>query len=200
MTVPPPARLTHVGLYVNDMGAMVAFYTELLGLVVTDRGELFGRELTFLSRDPGEHHQLVLVTGRRAPEDVAVLSQLSFRLDDEDLSALRWFARRAEQLGARDMDPRNHGNSWSVYFLDPEGNRLEIYTSTPWYVSQPWREPLDLEDSDAVIRSTTRHLIEQTATAWSPVDEWTAVVAAQLASAERPSTARATQPSTEGPQ
>ena len=191
MTLPPPARLTHAGLYVNDLDTMVAFYGELLGLVVTDRGELFGRELAFLSRDPEEHHQLVLVTGRRAPKDVAVLSQLSFRLDDEDLASLRWFARRAEELGAGGMDPRNHGNSWSIYFLDPEGNRLEIYTSTPWYVSQPWREPLDLDDSDDVIRSTTKQLIEQTASAWSPVAEWKAVVAAQLASAGQPSAVRA---------
>ena len=88
MTLPPPAQLTHVGLYVDDMDTMVAFYGELLGLVVTDRGELFGRELTFLSRDPEEHHQLVLVTGRRrATRRWPVLSQLSFRLDDDDLAS-----------------------------------------------------------------------------------------------------------------
>ena len=62
MTLPPPAQLTHVGLYVDDMGAMVAFYTDLLGLVVTDQGEFTGHQLTFLSRRAEEHHQLVLVT------------------------------------------------------------------------------------------------------------------------------------------
>ena len=40
--MPPPAQLTHVGLYVEDMDAMVAFYTDLLGMVVTDRGQFLG--------------------------------------------------------------------------------------------------------------------------------------------------------------
>src|ERR1700739_4033658 len=94
VSTPPQAQLTHVGLYVSDMTAMVDFYSQLLGMVVTDHGELLGRELTFLSRDANEHHQLVLVTGRSAPEDIQLLSQVSFRLEDDDLTSLRWFARR----------------------------------------------------------------------------------------------------------
>jgi len=180
VSTPPQAQLTHVGLYVSDMSAMVDFYCRLLGMVVTDHGELLGRELTFLSRDPNEHHQLVLVTGRSAPEDIQLLSQVSFRLDDDDLTSLRWFANRAIELGAKGIDARNHGNSWSIYFLDPEGNRLELYTATPWYVSQPWREPLDLAESDDEIRRATRKMIEETAT-WSPVGEWKAELSSRLA-------------------
>lgn len=160
---------------------MVSFYTELLGLIVIDRGEFLGRQLTFLSRRAGEHHQLVLVTGRKVPEgDFQLLSQLSFRLDDDSLPSLRWFHRTALELGAGGMEGRNHGNSWSIYFTDPEGNRLELYTSTPWYVSQPWRVVLDLEDSDEVIREKTKALVEETGT-WAPVEEWTAEVEAKLA-------------------
>jgi len=44
--------------------------------------------------------------------------------------------------------PTDHGNAWSVYFLAPEGNRLEVYMATPWYVVQPYGVPLDLEKSD----------------------------------------------------
>src|SRR5579885_2809198 len=178
---PPRALLTHAGLYVTDLEAMVTFYTALLGLVVTDRGEHLGRELAFLSRDPSEHHQLVFVTGRRAPADVQLLSQLSFRLDDDDLVSLRWFARRAVELGVRDLEGRNHGNSWSIYFSDPERNRLELYTATPWYVRQPWRVPLDLGETDEAIREGTKRLIEQTGVAWSPVEAWRASVASQMA-------------------
>jgi len=180
VSTPPQAQLTHVGLYVSDMRVMVDFYHQLLGMVVTDHGELAGRELTFLSRDPNEHHQLVLVTGRSAPDDIQLLSQVSFRLDDDDLRSLRWFEHRAIELGARGMEARNHGNSWSIYFLDPEGNRLELYTATPWYVSQPWREPLDLTESDDEIRRATLKMIEETAT-WSPVGEWTATLSSRLA-------------------
>ena len=184
MTLPPPAQLTHIGLYVEDMDAMVAFYTGLVGMVVTDHGELTGRQLTFLSRRPEEHHQLVLVSGRRADGDVRLLSQISFRLADDDLGALRWFHRRALELGAGGMEARNHGNSWSIYFDDPEGNRVELYTATPWYVSQPWRVELDLTDSDELIHETTRGLIEQSGRAWAPLDSWKQDFADRLSARE----------------
>ena len=66
-----------------------------------------------------------------------------------------------------------------LYFEDPEGNRLEVYTATPWYVSQPWRVPLDLAESDEVIREKTLAQINETAT-WSPVEVWRQQVAARL--------------------
>ncbi|WP_457824679.1 VOC family protein, partial [Staphylococcus aureus] len=75
---------------------------------------------------------------------------------------------RALELGARDMEGRNHGNSWSIYFKDPEGNILELYTATPWYVSQPWRVALDLSQTDEQIEAETLGLIEGGAT-WEPV-------------------------------
>lgn len=185
MATPPPARLTHVGLYVTDMDRMVDFYHRLLGLVVTDKGEFLGRRLTFLSRDADEHHQVVFVTGRNAPEGIMVLSQVSFRLDDDDLQALRWVHRTALDLGAANMEGRNHGNSWSLYFEDPEGNRLEVYTATPWYVSQPWRIALDMNDTDEEIRESTLAQIKETAN-WSPVETWQRTISARLGSEARP--------------
>ncbi|MBX6391235.1 MAG: VOC family protein [Frankia sp.] len=183
MVAPPPAQLTHVGLYVEDMDRMVGFYTGLLGLLVVDQGEFLGRRLTFLSRRADEHHQLVLASGRKVPEgEFALLSQLSFRLEDDDLTSLRWFHEKALELGVAGLEGRNHGNSWSIYFLDPEGNRLELYTATPWYVAQPWRVPLDLTESDQVIRERTKALIEETAI-WSPVQTWRAGLAERLRTA-----------------
>jgi catechol-2,3-dioxygenase len=180
MNAPPPAQLTHLGLYVEDIDAMAGFYTGLMGMVVTDSGEFLGRRLTFLSRKADEHHQLVLVAGRQAPRGTVLLSQLSFRLNDDDLDSLRWYHRRALELGATAMEGRNHGNSWSIYFEDPEGNRLELYTPTPWYVSQPWRIALDLDESDEEIRTATKKLIEETGTA-RPVEVWQRELAARLA-------------------
>jgi catechol 2,3-dioxygenase len=165
----PDAQLTHVGLYVDDMDAMVAFYTGLIGFEVTDSGEFLGRRLTFLSRRADEHHQMVLVTGRKVEGEVQLLSQISFRVGS--LGDLRHFHRTALALGASKMEGRNHGNSWSIYFEDVEGNRIEMYTPTPWYVSQPWRVALDLSESDEAIEATTRKLIEESAT-WSPIEAW----------------------------
>ena len=64
------AQLTHVGIYVRDPERMEKFYTEVLGLMVTDKGPSPrnpAMSLTFMSASPGSHHQVVLVTGR--PED-----------------------------------------------------------------------------------------------------------------------------------
>jgi catechol-2,3-dioxygenase len=141
---------SHVGLYVRDLSAMTRFYTELLEFTITDEGKLPGPagpvELVFLSRDPAEHHQIVLATGR--PEHVAfnVINQISLRADS--LETLRDLYGRLAGAGATDIQPITHGNAVSIYARDPEGNRLELFVDTPWYVSQPMRVPLDFAESD----------------------------------------------------
>lgn len=64
----PEIAFAHVGLFVRDMERMERFYAGYLGLIVTDRGDLGGARLVFLSRDASEHHQVVLVSGRPAEE------------------------------------------------------------------------------------------------------------------------------------
>jgi catechol-2,3-dioxygenase len=97
------------------------------------------------------------VQGRTGASDTRILSQVSFRVDS--LADLRTFAARAIELGATELEARNHGNSWSVYFRDPEYNMIEMYVVTPWQVHQPWRVSLDLDQSDAEIAATTERLI-----------------------------------------
>jgi catechol 2,3-dioxygenase len=53
------------------------------------------------------------------------------------------------------IQPVDHGNSWSLYFWDPEDNRVEIYLDTPWHVDQPFLQPLDLDQSDEQIHAST---------------------------------------------
>ena len=156
----PQVAFSHVGLFVHDLARMEDFYRRVLGFTVTDRGELetpAGRiELVFLSRDPREHHQLALVTGRPQALEFNVVNQISFRVPD--LAALRHFHAVLEGERVRAMAPVTHGNAISLYFLDPEGTRLELFFDTPWYCTQPVREPVDLSRSDAVILSETERL------------------------------------------
>ncbi len=65
----------------------------------------------------------------------------------------------------------SHGNSWSVYFKDPEGNRLEVFMDTPWYVQQPQREVLDFSLSDEEIHETTVARYGDNET-FRPVEDW----------------------------
>jgi catechol 2,3-dioxygenase len=165
----PNAQLTHVGLFVDDLDRMVAFYTGLIGMVVSDAGTFLGKQLTFLTRSVHEHHQLVLIKGRSAEPGTKLLSQISFRVDD--LDDLRHFARTSVELGATELEARNHGNSWSIYFRDPEYNPVEMYAPTPWQVRQPWRVALDLRLTNEQIEQATLQLIVE-ADVMIPLADW----------------------------
>jgi catechol-2,3-dioxygenase len=142
----PPVQFSHVGLFVRDLERMERFYTGFLGFVTSDRGNLGEARLVFLSRDPRDHHQIVLVSGRPEEARFSVVNQVSLRV--EGLAALRYFKDHAAAHGASDVQPVSHGNALSVYLRDPELNRVELFMDTPWYVTQPLREPLDLSLPD----------------------------------------------------
>jgi hypothetical protein len=105
--------------------------------------------LIFLSRDPKEHHQIVLASGRPGELKFNPINQISFRM--AEFAGLREMHRRLQGEGVAEMSPVSHGNALSVYFRDPEGNRLELFVDTPWYVLQPLRVPMDMRLSDAQI-------------------------------------------------
>jgi catechol 2,3-dioxygenase len=154
----PHAQLTHLGIFVHDPALMVEFYTGMFGMVVSDEGEFQGKHLTFLTGSTEEHHQVVFVQGRTGESTTKILGQVSFRV--ATLDELRIFASMAPKLGATELEARNHGNSWSIYFRDPEYNFIEMYVVTPWQVRQPWRVDLDLELPDDAIMDQTLRLIE----------------------------------------
>ena len=171
--MPAPAlAFSHVGLFVHELERMADFYTRLLGFAVSDRGQLGKTSLVFLTRDPREHHQIVLASGR--PEELAfnAINQISFRMDD--FAGLREMYRAvAAEAGVSEIAPVSHGNALSVYFRDPEGNRIELFVDTPWYVEQPMRVPMDLSLPDAAIWKWA----EETARAmpgYRPVEDWRA--------------------------
>jgi catechol-2,3-dioxygenase len=146
MTSTPAVHFSHIGIFVRDITRMERFYTEFLGLVVSDSGDLGTVRMVFLSRNPYDHHQIVLVEGRPTEATFSVINQISLRV--EDLAALRHFHGSANAYGATDVQAMAHGNAISVYFRDPEGNRVEVFIDTPWYVQQPCREPIDLSQPD----------------------------------------------------
>ena len=158
----PPVRLilSHMGIHVQDLSRMEDFYTRVMGLVVTDRGKAFRFpiDLVFLSSRPDAHHQFVLATGRPADADYSVINQMSFEV--ASLEELREMNRRVQAEGVSDFIGINHGNAWSIYFRDPEGNRIEVYLDSPWHVPQPHGDELNLEISDEDILKTTLEAIK----------------------------------------
>jgi catechol 2,3-dioxygenase len=165
-------QLSHLGIFTNQQDLMQSFYEGVLGLLVTDVGiaKKFKRRIVFMSSTPEQHHQFVLVQREEGDPPLGQLFQLSFKV--ASLSGIRKARERAIAHGAKNFRPLNHGNSWSLYFEDPERNTVEIYMDTPWYVSQPFADHLDLDQSDEAIHALTEARIAEVegacvATVWS---------------------------------
>ena len=79
---PTSLVFSHMGFYVRDLERMARFYKDVMCFTETDRGDLGVVQLVFLSRDPSEHHQVVLATGRPTDVSFSVINQMSFRVPD----------------------------------------------------------------------------------------------------------------------
>ena len=136
--------LSHVVLYVHDLDKMVAFYRDVLGLV--KYREHAGR-MVFLTADPNiEDHELALATGREG--DAKIVAHIAWRVDSP--ADVKAFYERFKALGVPIDHCVSHayeemGNTVSCYFLDPEGNRLEIYALVAERDTQRINRPLDLD-------------------------------------------------------
>lgn len=177
MPSPFHPQLSHCGVYARDVSKMVDFYTDVVGLVVSDRGiSSRGGELAFMTASPDHHHQFVIVSGR-APEGVTTVNQLSFKVPD--LDALKTVFNRVRAAGVETIRQTTHGNALSCYFPDPEGNQIEIYMDTPWYVPQPHGHPIDLSlANDEIAAQNERHCRETPG--FMPLADWQAEVASRL--------------------
>ena len=178
--------LSHVGIFVTNIQRMVDFYTRFLGFVVSDREARDGREIVFLTRDPREHHQFVVASGRPADLPFNVINQISFRVDS--LHTLRELYKRLKDEPVVDLGPVTHGNALSVYFHDPEKNRVELLIDTPWYVPQPHRVPVDLLLPDDELWAAIEQHVRRTP-GFKPRAEWLADIERKIAEASAQRTA-----------
>jgi catechol 2,3-dioxygenase-like lactoylglutathione lyase family enzyme len=149
--------VSHFEIRAHDQKAMEKFYTEVLGFIVSDRGLLTagpaaGRELIFLSHSPDEHHQIVLIPCDTTDRGGGI-GHVAFRVDS--LDEVRGVYEKVRALPYAKPEPVSHGNTWSVYFRDPENNRIEIFTQTPWHATQPCRFAVDYDQDDAGLKEAT---------------------------------------------
>ena len=179
----PAFQFSHMGMFVADVARMRDFYTRVLGFTVTDEGEtevqgkLIG--FVFLSRDSRDHHQIVLATGKPDRLSFNPINQISFRM--AEFSGLREMYRRLVKEQVKELYPASHGNALSVYFHDPEGNRLELFVDTPWYVKQPLRVPMDMEMSDSELWAWAEREAKKMP-GFRPVEEWRSEISKRIKS------------------
>jgi len=160
-----------MGMFVADVARMEDFYTRLLGFTVTDRGNLGSTKLVFLSRDPREHHQIVLASGKPDGLRFNPINQISFRM--ASFAGLREMHRRMVEARVKELYAVSHGNALSVYFHDPEGNRIELFVDTPWYTQQPQRIPMDMRLPDGELWEWVEAEARKQP-GFKPVEQWRA--------------------------
>ncbi len=121
-----PQKVGHVVLKVRNLARAEDFYTRVLGFEAVAR----------LKRPAGvfftlgdQHHDLALleVSPEADPpkEDQVGLHHVALKV--ENLEALKAAWRALKSQGVPIVRAVDHGITLSVYFLDPEGNRLELY-------------------------------------------------------------------------
>jgi catechol 2,3-dioxygenase-like lactoylglutathione lyase family enzyme len=121
-------RLDHFGVEVSEMARAERFYTEVLGLTVVAR---MGDQVLLQCGD----QNLALFHVNRPPLDGAARRLIiehplgkghhAFRVNPEDFATARENLTAAGVESARPIDWGDHD---CIYFLDPDGNLLEIVT------------------------------------------------------------------------
>lgn len=148
--------LGHVGLYVQDLDAMAAFYRDFMGMKPTKTSDASA----FFSSDPERSdHEIALIKGRGSPDDPMLINQISLRV--ASLDDLRDFKHRIEAAGYPIDRIVCHASAIGCYFRDPENNRTEVF----WVTGLPsWVNigvPIDIERPDDDIVADVRRIWEQ---------------------------------------
>ena len=96
----------------------------------------------------------------RLDKSQPTINQISFEI--KTLSQLIDAYKALNGLGISGMKSMNHGGSWSLYVPDPEGNTIELFVKTTWYVPPQATTRLDLSQSEEQIHQQTALMAEQT--------------------------------------
>ena len=138
--------LSHVVLYVNDLEKMATFYRDFLGLV---RYREHPGRMIFMTADPEiEDHQLALAKGREG--QAKIIAHIAWRV--ETPADVKEYYERCKAAGVPIDHCVSHayeemGNTVSCYFLDPEGNCIEVYALVAERDEARINRKLDLDKS-----------------------------------------------------
>jgi catechol 2,3-dioxygenase len=149
-------KIGHVVLNVTDLEAAVRFYTEVLGLSISDRypSDMVPGGMVFM-RVSTDHHGVALVGGASKTETTS-LNHFAFEVGSpsEVFRARAWLRKQGVPIVFEGR--RRAGCQLAVEFKDPDGNNLEIY----WGIDQvgttgevrpagEWKPARTLEDAVA---------------------------------------------------
>ncbi|KAK5455845.1 hypothetical protein LTS15_005162 [Exophiala xenobiotica] len=116
-----PSALAHVVLRTSNFSNMVDFYLKFLGGTITYEQD----SISFITYDE-EHHRIAIIgipdTGPKAPTS-AGLEHIAFTFPTLSMLLLAYQQRKVH--GIFPFWCVNHGPTTSIYYKDPDGNKLE---------------------------------------------------------------------------
>ena len=118
-----PAKLAHVVLRVRDLPAMRDWYKTVLAAGVTQESE----QICFITYDD-EHHRIALLAlpGLQERGDGMRVGMDHIAFTFASVGDLLNTYERLRDAGITPFWPINHGVTMSMYYRDPEGNRIEL--------------------------------------------------------------------------
>ena len=123
-----PRKLGHVGIFVKDLERTKKFYTEVVGLKISDE---FPGKAVFM-RCSHDHHdtvafQLPPEKLPRAQSDRVEIQQISYEVDRIDDLRQKAAELRGQGIEVVGPERKTAGMDATIEFCDPDGNRVQFY-------------------------------------------------------------------------
>ena len=148
-------HIAHAVLHVSDVSACSDWYCDVLGMeIVVESPHFPARFLSFGRKD---HDIALFQTADIAEHSGREYNHLAFEIDGT-FEDLKRFRRRLVDKGVTITGTVDHGISYGIYFLDPDGHQLEVFQQRTHADEDPkavFRDvgvmatPIDLESIEA---------------------------------------------------
>jgi catechol 2,3-dioxygenase len=117
-------RIGHVRITVRDLEQAIRFYSGILNLRLVER---VGGTFAFLSGSESHHDVALQLADVDSPDPAphaTGVDHVAFEVQGKKEFAQAFKAAAEAGVEVTTID---NGISWSMYFTDPEGNRLELF-------------------------------------------------------------------------
>lgn len=132
----PHPHLHHVGIKTRRLDDMVAWYRTVVGMEVMRAFP----SMVVVSNDDANHRLALVGAGTEDPDLHRHSGLQHVAFEHGSLEELLANYLRLEQLGIQPHISVNHGASTSLYFVDPDGNDVELFCDNlgGWAQSSDW--------------------------------------------------------------
>lgn len=122
------AKISHVVLKTADLERSVKFYTEVMGMRVSDSypETMMPGRMVFLRCANGDHHGVALVGGKEGPADNSELHHFAFEVDTVDEVFRARNHLRKHNVPIHFEGRRRAGQQIAIEFSDPDNHQIEI--------------------------------------------------------------------------